>query len=126
MTKKRKKGFPSEGQGKPVLGSPQMLQHSHTDKKVPRDKSQIRPGKLTRGEGEAERRKAPMLPPFQELVDPNDSDMDDNASTKSEVSLGGLVLIAQLYRCTGLNHPLCAAVELGVRWFGSVMAGLYG
>ncbi|XP_031441078.1 protein AF-9 isoform X2 [Clupea harengus] len=84
VTKKRKKGFPSEGQGKPVLGSPQMLQHSHTDKKVPRDKSQIRPGKLTRGEGEAERRKAPMLPPFQELVDPNDSDMDDNASTKSE------------------------------------------
>ncbi|KAL2078932.1 hypothetical protein ACEWY4_024676 [Coilia grayii] len=83
VTKKRKKtGFPSsDGHGAKLtsLGSPTALQHAHADKKAPRDKSQIRPGKLSRSEGEADRRK-----PFQELVDPNDSEMDDNMSTKSE------------------------------------------
>ncbi|XP_028822917.1 protein AF-9 isoform X2 [Denticeps clupeoides] len=81
MTKKRKKGF-SEMQQKGPLSS-SGLQHHLSDKKLPKDKSQIRPAKL-RVEGESVDRKKSTLPPFEDLVDPNDSDMDDNMSTKSE------------------------------------------
>lgn len=46
----------------------------------------MRTSKLRPEGDDAERRKALTLPPFQELVDPNDSDMEDQ-STKSDVSL---------------------------------------
>ncbi|CAJ1086528.1 protein AF-9 isoform X1 [Xyrichtys novacula] len=76
VTKKRKKGF-VDSSGKP------MSDAQHSDKKLLKDRSQIRSSKC-RPEGEdAERRKGSALPPFQELVDPNDSDMEDQ-SNKSD------------------------------------------
>ncbi|XP_058480876.1 protein AF-9 isoform X1 [Solea solea] len=78
MAKKRKKGFvDSSGKQTSVPDAP------HLDKKLLKDRSQMRTIKL-RPEGEdAECKKVPALPPFQELVDPNDSDMEDQ-SNKSD------------------------------------------
>ncbi|KAM9500383.1 protein AF-9 isoform 2-T2 [Clarias gariepinus] len=78
-TKKRKGSF-SETSQKLQSGSA-MLHPHHSDKKALKDKSQIRHAKLRDNEL-SERRKVPTLPPFQDVVDPNDSDMDDNLSAK--------------------------------------------
>ncbi|XP_010901180.1 protein AF-9 isoform X3 [Esox lucius] len=86
LTKKRKKGF-SELTLKPSGGSSltQAPPH-HSDKKLLKDKSQVRTTKLRADGSEApgERRKASALTPFPELLDANDSDMEDNMSTKSD------------------------------------------
>lgn len=78
VAKKRKKGF-VDTLGKQTSGSDTQ----HSDKKLLKDKSQMRTSKLRPECGEAERRKMSTLPPFQELVDPNDSDIEDQ-STKSD------------------------------------------
>lgn len=75
MTKKRRKGY-LESSVKQTSGS----DSHYSDKK----KSQVATTKLRPELGEAERKKVSRLPPFQELVDPNDSDMEDQ--TKSDVS----------------------------------------
>ncbi|XP_076145673.1 protein AF-9 [Alosa pseudoharengus] len=77
VTKKRKKGFPVVPHAH--VDKTHTLTHTHT-----RDKGQARPGRPPRVEGEGDRRKAPAQLPFQELVDPVDSDMEDNMSAKSE------------------------------------------
>nr|XP_015200648.1 PREDICTED: protein AF-9 isoform X2 [Lepisosteus oculatus] len=79
-SKKRKKST-SEMAMKAVSGSSPL--HHHSDKKLMKDKSQIRSTKL-KMDSEVPERKKPTLPPFEDLVDPNDSDMEDNMSTKSE------------------------------------------
>ncbi|XP_056225665.1 protein AF-9 isoform X3 [Seriola aureovittata] len=76
--KKRKKGF-VDSSGKQLLGSDAQ----HSDNKLLKDRSQIRTNKLRPDGEETERRKVSKLPPFQQLVDPNDSDMEDQ-STKSD------------------------------------------
>ncbi|XP_067381212.1 protein AF-9 isoform X2 [Channa argus] len=78
VAKKRKKGF-LDTLEKQMSGS----ESKHSDKKLLKDKSQMRTRKLRPECGEAERRKMSTLPPFQELVDPNDSDIEDQ-STKSD------------------------------------------
>ncbi|XP_029382255.1 protein AF-9 isoform X2 [Echeneis naucrates] len=78
VAKKRKKGF-VDSSGKQTSGSDAQ----HSDNKLLKDRSQIRTSKLRPESDEAERRKMSKLPPFQELVDPNDSDMEDQ-STKSD------------------------------------------
>uniref|UniRef100_A0A673ADX0 Uncharacterized protein n=1 Tax=Sphaeramia orbicularis TaxID=375764 RepID=A0A673ADX0_9TELE len=78
VTKKRKKGF-VDSSGKQTSDS------QHSDKKLLKERSQMRTSKLRPDGDEAERRKVPTLPPFQEIVDPNDSDMEDQ-SNKSDVS----------------------------------------
>ncbi|KAM4612276.1 protein AF-9 [Polymixia lowei] len=78
VTKKRKKGF-VDLSGKQTSGS----DVHHSDKKLLKDKSHMRPGKLRADNDEEEHRKVSTLPPFQELVDPNDSDIED-MSTKSD------------------------------------------
>lgn len=80
VTKKRKKGFVDSLAKQTSASDPQ-----HSDKKLLKDKSQMRTNKLRPESGETERRKMSTLPPFQELVDPNDSDMEDQ-STKSDAS----------------------------------------
>lgn len=80
-TKKRKKGF-AELSGKAISD----FNAQHLDKKLFRDTLQMQTGQLRLESENAERRKVPSLPPFQELVDPNDSDVEDQ-STKSDVSL---------------------------------------
>ncbi|XP_035272807.1 protein AF-9-like [Anguilla anguilla] len=61
----------------------------HSDARLLKERRQARPAEHTEGGGGggdlAERSRAvPSLPPFQDLVDPNDSDTDDNASPKYE------------------------------------------
>ncbi|XP_042368476.1 protein AF-9 isoform X1 [Plectropomus leopardus] len=78
ITKKRKKGC-VDVSGKQTSGSDAL----HLDKKLLKDRSQLRTSKVRPEGDEAERRKVQTLPPFQELVDPNDSDMEDQ-SNKSD------------------------------------------
>ncbi|KAG7235465.1 hypothetical protein INR49_002696 [Caranx melampygus] len=79
MAKKRKKGF-ADLSGKQMSGPDAQ----HSDNKLLKDRSQMRTSKLRPDGDEAERRKVvSKLPPFQELVDPNDSDMEDQ-SNKSD------------------------------------------
>ncbi|XP_040037810.2 protein AF-9 isoform X5 [Gasterosteus aculeatus] len=74
VTKKRKKGF-GDPAGKPPSGSDTQ----HLDKNLLKDRmSKLRPEAT-----EADRRKVSTLLPFQERVDPNDSDIEDQ-STKSD------------------------------------------
>ncbi|XP_032439124.1 protein AF-9 isoform X1 [Xiphophorus hellerii] len=75
MTKKRRKGY-LESSVKQTSGS----DSHYSDKK----KSQMATTKLRPELGEAERKKVSRLPPFQELVDPNDSDMEDQTKSDSE------------------------------------------
>ncbi|KAM3590217.1 uncharacterized protein V6R79_005966 [Siganus canaliculatus] len=78
LAKKRKKGF-VDSSGKQTSG----LDTQHLDKKLLKDRSHMRTTKLRPEGDEAEHRKGSTLPPFQDLVDPNDSDMEDQ-STKSD------------------------------------------
>uniref|UniRef100_A0A3P9NAM8 MLLT3 super elongation complex subunit n=1 Tax=Poecilia reticulata TaxID=8081 RepID=A0A3P9NAM8_POERE len=84
MTKKRRKGY-LESSVKQTSGS----DSHYSDKK----KSQMATTKLRPELDKAERKKVSRLPPFQELVDPNDSDMEDQ--TKSDVMLGPLQSVVQ-------------------------------
>uniref|UniRef100_A0A3P8SR70 MLLT3 super elongation complex subunit n=1 Tax=Amphiprion percula TaxID=161767 RepID=A0A3P8SR70_AMPPE len=78
MTKKRKKGF-VDSSGKQTSG----IDTQHLDKKLLKDRSLMRMSKVRPDGDEAERRKATTLPPFQELMGHNDSDIEDQ-STKSD------------------------------------------
>ncbi|XP_034412477.1 protein AF-9 isoform X2 [Cyclopterus lumpus] len=78
VTKKRKKGF-VDLSGKQPSGSDSQ----HLDKSLLKDRSQGRTSKLRPEVDEADRRKVSTLPPFRDLVDLNDSDMEDQ-STKSD------------------------------------------
>lgn len=75
MTKKCRKGY-LESSGKQTLGSDS---HFSDKKRLQMGTSKVRPDV-----DEAERRKVSRLPPFQELVDPNDSDMEDQSKSDSE------------------------------------------
>ncbi|XP_028462074.1 protein AF-9 isoform X4 [Perca flavescens] len=86
VTKKRKKGF-VDPSGRHTSGS----ESQHLDKKLLKDRSQMRTSKLRPEGDEAEHRKVSTLPPFQGLVDPNDSDMEDQ-STKSDYSVSCVLL----------------------------------
>uniref|UniRef100_A0A673HZR9 MLLT3 super elongation complex subunit n=1 Tax=Sinocyclocheilus rhinocerous TaxID=307959 RepID=A0A673HZR9_9TELE len=82
VTKKRKSSFSESSQKQQVC--PTLLQHRHSDKKVLKDKPQVRHSRLQNSE-HSEKRKPSALPPFQDVLDPNDSDMDDNMFTRSDV-----------------------------------------
>lgn len=79
MTKKRKKGYVDLG--KQTSGLDAQL----SDKELVKDRSLMRTSKLRQEGEDAEYTKMSTLPPFQQLVDPNDSDMEAQ-STKSDVS----------------------------------------
>uniref|UniRef100_A0A671N5T5 Protein AF-9-like n=2 Tax=Sinocyclocheilus anshuiensis TaxID=1608454 RepID=A0A671N5T5_9TELE len=81
VTKKRKSSFSESSQKQQAC--PTLLQHHHSDKKVLKDKPQIRPSRLQNTEL-SEKRKPAALPPFQDVLDPNDSDIDDNTFTRSD------------------------------------------
>uniref|UniRef100_A0A672QYV3 Protein AF-9-like n=1 Tax=Sinocyclocheilus grahami TaxID=75366 RepID=A0A672QYV3_SINGR len=83
VTKKRKSSFSESSQKQQVC--PTLLQHHHSDKKVLKDKPQVRHSRLQNIE-HSEKRKPSALPPFQDVLDPNDSDMDDNTFTRSDVN----------------------------------------
>lgn len=89
-TKRRKKGF---------VNSSEMqiseLDGLCLDKKLLRDRSQLHSSKLRAESEDADLRSVSTLPPFQDLVDANDSDMEDQ-SARSDVSKRDALLSLQL------------------------------
>ncbi|XP_029462795.1 protein AF-9 isoform X2 [Rhinatrema bivittatum] len=80
--KKRKKSS-SEPSVKTFSSASVLILSSSSDKKQVKDKYQFKPGKV-KIESEVLEKKKPSLPPFEDIVDPNDSDAEDNMSSKSE------------------------------------------
>uniref|UniRef100_A0A8C6XK06 Uncharacterized protein n=1 Tax=Naja naja TaxID=35670 RepID=A0A8C6XK06_NAJNA len=81
--KKKKSG--SEALFKSFSNAPPLiLTCSSVEKKQTKDKSQFKIGKV-KMESEPLEKKKNTLPPFDDIVDPNDSDMEENVSSKSEV-----------------------------------------
>lgn len=83
VTKKRKSSFSESSQKQQACPALLQQQHHHSDKKVLKDKPQIRHNRLQNSEL-SEKKKLQALPPFQDVLDPNDSDMDDNTFTRSD------------------------------------------
>ncbi|XP_044156916.1 protein AF-9 isoform X3 [Bufo gargarizans] len=81
LTRKRRKSN-SESSLKGFSNS-SLLILSSSDKKSLKDKSQPKTGKV-KVESEVVDKKKMSLPPFEDIVDPNDTDMEDNMSSKSE------------------------------------------
>ncbi|XP_036373043.1 protein AF-9-like [Megalops cyprinoides] len=80
-TKRRKRDL-SETAPRPTSNSPPRWQHP--DRRLPKEGCQVQPAKRKTDTEPAERVKPTQLPPFQDLVDPDDSDTDDNVSAKYE------------------------------------------
>ncbi|XP_018427024.1 PREDICTED: protein AF-9 isoform X3 [Nanorana parkeri] len=81
LTRKRRKSN-SESSLKSFSNS-SLLILSSSDKKPLKDKSQPKTGKV-KIESEVIDKKKVSLPPFEDIVDPNDTDIEDNMSSKSE------------------------------------------
>uniref|UniRef100_A0A3P9DUM2 MLLT3 super elongation complex subunit n=1 Tax=Maylandia zebra TaxID=106582 RepID=A0A3P9DUM2_9CICH len=89
-TKRRKKGFVNSSEMQiSELDGPCL------DKKLLRDRSQLHSSKLRAESEDADLRSVSTLPPFQDLVDANDSDMEDQ-SARSDVSKRDALLSLQL------------------------------
>ncbi|NXX21023.1 AF9 protein, partial [Podargus strigoides] len=80
--KKRKKSG-SDSLFKSFSSTPPLIITCSADKKQTKDRSQLKVGRV-KVENDALERKTPTLPPFDDIVDPNDSDMEENMSSKSE------------------------------------------
>ncbi|XP_026097819.1 protein AF-9-like isoform X1 [Carassius auratus] len=99
VTKKQKSSFSESSQKQQA--SPNLLQHLHSDKKILKDKPQVRHSRLQNSQL-SEKRKPSALPPFQDVLDPNDSDMDDNTFTRSDVSEFRIVMLEHNMRFSPL------------------------
>ncbi|KAM6226808.1 protein AF-9 isoform 6-T6 [Spheniscus humboldti] len=80
--KKRKKSS-SDSLFKSFSSTPPLILTCSADKKQTKDRSQLKVGRV-KIENDALEKKTPTLPPFDDIVDPNDSDMEENISSKSE------------------------------------------
>ncbi|XP_065596688.1 protein AF-9 isoform X2 [Cyrtonyx montezumae] len=80
--KKRKKSV-SESLFKSFSNAPSLILTSSADKKQIKDRSQLKTGRV-KIKSDTLEKKTPTLPPFDDIVDPNDSDMEENVSSKSE------------------------------------------
>ncbi|NXX51518.1 AF9 protein, partial [Tricholaema leucomelas] len=80
--KKRKKSG-SDSLFKSFSNAPPLVLTCSADRKQTKDKPQLKGGKV-KIESDALERKTPTLPPFDDIVDPNDSDTEENVSSKSD------------------------------------------
>ncbi|XP_074788697.1 protein AF-9 isoform X2 [Athene noctua] len=80
--KKRKKSS-SESLFKSISSAQPLILTCSADKNQTKDRSQLKVGRV-KIENDALEKKTPTLPPFDDIVDPNDSDMEENLSSKSE------------------------------------------
>ncbi|XP_027526536.1 protein AF-9 isoform X3 [Neopelma chrysocephalum] len=80
--KKRKKTS-SDSLFKSFSSAPPLILTCSADKKQTKDKSQLKVGRV-KIENDALEGKMPTLPPFDDIVDPSDSDVEENTSSKSE------------------------------------------
>lgn len=104
--RKRKKNS-SDSLFKSFPSAPPLILTCSADKKQTKDKSQLKVGRV-KIENDALERKTPTLPPFDDILDPSDSDMEENVSSKSNVScclvslntlLSALLSIPSLWNC---------------------------
>ncbi|NXY68880.1 AF9 protein, partial [Glareola pratincola] len=82
--KKRKKSG-SDSLLKSYSSAPPLILTCSADRKQTKDRSQLKVGKV-KIENDALEKKTTTLPPFDDIVDANDSDMEENMSSKSEPS----------------------------------------
>ncbi|XP_063278124.1 protein AF-9 isoform X3 [Prinia subflava] len=80
--RKRKKTS-SDSLFKSFPSAPPLILTCSADKKQTKDKSQLKVGRV-KIENDALERKTPTLPPFDDIVDASDSDMEENVSSKSD------------------------------------------
>ncbi|XP_039585850.1 protein AF-9 isoform X3 [Passer montanus] len=80
--RKRKKPS-SDSLFKSLPSAPPLILTCSADKKQTKDKSQLKVGRVKIG-NDALERKTPTLPPFDDIVDPSDSDIEENVSSKSD------------------------------------------
>uniref|UniRef100_A0A8U8C499 YEATS domain-containing protein n=1 Tax=Geospiza parvula TaxID=87175 RepID=A0A8U8C499_GEOPR len=80
--RKRKKPS-SDSLFKSFPSAPPLILTCSADKKQTKDKSQLKVGRV-KIETDALERKTPTLPPFDDIVDPSDSDLEENVSSKSD------------------------------------------
>ncbi|XP_031413152.1 protein AF-9 [Meleagris gallopavo] len=81
--KKRKKSAP-ESLFKSFSNAPSLILTCSADKKQTKDRSQLKMGRV-KIESDTLEKKASTLPPSDDIIDPNDSDVEENMSSKSEV-----------------------------------------
>ncbi|KFV72106.1 Protein AF-9, partial [Dryobates pubescens] len=82
VQKRKKNG--SDSLFRNFSSNPPLVLTCSADKKQTKDKSRLRVGKV-KIESDVLGKKS-TLPPFRDIVDPNDSDVEENTSSKSEVS----------------------------------------
>ncbi|NXM33650.1 AF9 protein, partial [Oxyruncus cristatus] len=80
--KKRKK-VSSDSLFKSSSSAPPLILTCSADKKQTKDKPQLKVGRV-KIENDALEGKTSTLPPFDDIVDPSDSDVEENTSSKSE------------------------------------------
>ncbi|NXI36091.1 AF9 protein, partial [Galbula dea] len=80
--KKRKKSG-SDSLFKSFSSTPPLILTCSSDKKQTKDRSQLKVGRV-KVENDALERKTPGLPPLDDVIHPNDSDMEEHVSSKSE------------------------------------------
>lgn len=80
--KKRKKNV-SESLFKSFPNAPSLVLTCSADKKQTKDRSQLKMGRV-KIESDTLEKKTSTLPPFDDIIDPNDSDVEENMSSKSE------------------------------------------
>ncbi|XP_059348910.1 protein AF-9 isoform X2 [Ammospiza nelsoni] len=80
--RKRKKPS-SDSLFKSFPSAPPLILTCSADKKQTKEKSQLKVARV-KVETDALERKTPTLPPFDDIVDPSDSDMEENVSSKSD------------------------------------------
>ncbi|XP_030367277.1 protein AF-9 isoform X2 [Strigops habroptila] len=80
--KKRKKSGP-DLLFKSFSSAPPLILTCSADKKQTKDRSQLKVGRV-KIESDTLERKTPTLPPFDDIVDASDSDVEENISSKSE------------------------------------------
>ncbi|XP_012986010.2 protein AF-9 [Melopsittacus undulatus] len=80
--KKRKKSGP-DLLFKSFSSAPPLILTCSADKKQTKDRSQPKVGRV-KTESDTLERKTPTLPPFDDIVDASDSDVEENISSKSE------------------------------------------
>ncbi|XP_072009944.1 protein AF-9 isoform X2 [Engystomops pustulosus] len=83
LNRKRRKSNSESSSLKSFSNSSLLILSSSSDKKSLKDKPQPKSGKV-KVESEVLDKKKVSLPPFEDIVDPNDTDMEDNMSSKSE------------------------------------------
>ncbi|XP_010288615.1 PREDICTED: protein AF-9, partial [Phaethon lepturus] len=81
-TAKKRKKSGSDLLFKSFSSTPPLILTCSADKKQTKDRSQLKVGRV-KIENDALEKKTPTLPPFDDIVDPNDSDVEENMS-KSE------------------------------------------